>query len=354
MTRAQGRRMSPREGTLSKRFIIAASLMLVGGRAWGGEPEVRTLEVPVELARVTSNPEPSGIVWSPTLRRYLVVSDDTGYRSQGTRHAAWLLGLEETGRFDNAPIPIRGVEAVDDAESICAGPAGTYFVVTSHSPNHDNKTSAARRQLLHLREDSDKLVLIARADLSRILATSLLKPASMRLAGRLDIEAVSYRAGALFIGLKSPLSERGEAVILRITDAVARLRQGKLNEGAIERFGAFPLCVPAGKRSVCQGISDMTFLPDDSLVVTANAPKGSPTDHGGALWYLPIPVGVSPPVLLHRFAHLKPEGVTLSPTSKSLVIVFDRDHRPGQWTEVPLPRPQGRTTGAAIRATRRP
>lgn len=325
--------------------VVTTGLMLAGlgacpplapRAAWAGEPAVRTLGVPAELTRVTSNPEPSGIVWSPTLRRYLVVTDDTGLRSQGTRHAPWLLGLGEDGSFDKAPIPVEGVASINDAESICVGPAGTYFVVTSHAPNHENRTSAARRQLLHLKEEAGKLVLVARADLSHILASGTrLGPTAAE--GRLDIEAIGYHAGALFIGLKSPLSERGEAQIVRIGNAVERLHGSALTEDAYQRFAQLSLCVPVGNRRVCQGISDMTFLSDGTLVVTANAPKGGPPDHGGSLWHLPVPVGKTPPVLLRRFPGLKPEGVTLSPSARSLIIVFDRDQLPAQWTEIALP-----------------
>jgi hypothetical protein len=88
---------------------------------------------------------------------------------------------------------------------------------------------------------------------------------------------------------------------------------------------------------ICQGISDLTFLADGSLVMTANAPKGGPKDHGGAVWLARAPVGKVAPVLLHRFPDLKPEGITLSARGHSLVVVFDRDREPPKWTEIALP-----------------
>jgi hypothetical protein len=42
-------------------------------------------------------------------------------------------------------------------------------------------------------------------------------------------------------------------------------------------------------------------------------------------------------VLLGRFPKLKPEGVTLSPSGRSLVVVFDCDTQAPKWTEIPLP-----------------
>ena len=41
-------------------------------------PEPAPIGVPEALLTRTTMPEPSGIVWSPTLQRYLIVSDDTG------------------------------------------------------------------------------------------------------------------------------------------------------------------------------------------------------------------------------------------------------------------------------------
>jgi hypothetical protein len=311
--------------------------ILVPAAAYAEEPAVRALTVPPELAAVTSNPEPSGIVWSPSLRRYLVVTDDAGLREQGTYHEPVLLGLGEDGVLDKTPIRIRGVKAINDPESICAGPDGTFFLVTSHSPNRENKTPSERRQLLQLKEDKGALKVLARLDLTKIGGGSLLALASLPTDGRLDVEGVSYHAGALFIGIKSPLSVAGQAVIVRIANPLDALRAGKLRGKDVERFAAVSLCVPVKDARVCQGISDLTFLPDGSLVVSANAPKGGPKDHGGALWHLPAPVGKTSPVLLQRFPRLKPEGVTLSSSGRALVVVFDRGQDTPQWTELPLP-----------------
>jgi hypothetical protein len=301
------------------------------------EPVVRSLTVPPELAAVTSNPEPSGIVWSPSLRRYLVVTDDAGLREKGTYHEPALLGLGEDGVLDKTPIPIRGIKAINDPESICAGPDGTFFLVTSHSPNRDNKTAADRRLLLQLKEDKGALKVLARLDLTKIDGGSLFALAGLPTDGRLDVEGVTYHGGALFIGFKSPLAAGGQAVIVRMANPLDALRAGKLRGKNVERFAAVSLCVPAKDGQVCQGISDLTFLPDGSLVVSANAPKGGPKDHGGALWHLAAPVGKAAPVLLQRFPHLKPEGVTLSPDGRSLVVVFDRGQETPQWTRLPLP-----------------
>jgi len=325
--------MAGRLGT--PRWLFVAVLLLPG-MGLAGEP--RPLLVPPELAEVTSNPEISGITWSPLRRRYLLVTDDSGLRSKGTAHAPLLLGLSEAGVLDATPIAIRGIKALNDPESMCAGPGGTYFLVTSHSPNREDETPSPRRQLLQLKEGDGGLDVVARMDLTAIAGgRSLLAAAGAAPRGRLDVEALAYHDDMLFVGLKSPLTERGEAVILRLPRPLETMRGGHVRGAAIERLAAVPLCVAAKQRRVCQGISDMTFLPDGSMVLSANAPKGGPKDHGGALWHLPTPVGKASPVLLQRFPKLAPEGVTLDSNGRSLVVVFDcRDAAP-RWTKIPLP-----------------
>ncbi len=124
---------------------------------------------------------------------------------------------------------------------------------------------------------------------------------------------------------------------MRIAKPLEALRAGKLRGKNVDRFAAVSLCVPVKDAQVCQGISDLTFLPDGSLVVSANAPKGGPKDHGGALWHLDKPVGRTAPLMLRRFPGLKPEGVTLSANGRALVVVFDTGTEVPKWIELPLP-----------------
>ncbi len=312
--------------------------VLATGAAWAGEPTVRTITVPDEVAAVTSNPELSGIVWSPGLRRYLLVTDDSGLRDEGSNHAPILLALNQDGVLDKTLVPILGVKKLNDPESVCAGPDGTFFIVTSHSPNRKNRTSAPRRQLLQVKPDKRGMRVLASLDLTNIKnGGSLLALAGLPPDGRLDIEAVTYHDDALFIGFKSPLTEAGQTVVARIAKPLLALRAGHLEAKAIERYLALSLCVDEEGAKICQGISDMTFLPDGSLVLTANAPKGGPKDNGGALWHLPKPLHKSAAVLLQRFPELKPEGVTLAANGRGLVLVFDTDTKAPKWLELPLP-----------------
>lgn len=315
--------------------MTTAGLLLLGWLAAG--PDVHPMRVPPALAAETSMPEPSGIAWSAALQRYLLVSDDTGLAEKGTRHAPIVLALAPDGSLDAEPIRIDGLEKLNDPEAICAGPRGTFFIVTSHSPNREGRTPGARRQLLLVAPRQRTLALLGRLDLTGGDTGALLGSLGLDPRGRLDIEALAFREGALFVGLKSPLGAAGEAVIARLSNPVQVVREGRLPAGALSRWGELPLCLDVKGRRVCQGIADMTFLADGSLVVAANSPKGGAPDGGGALWLVPAPVRSSAPRLLRHFSRLKPEGIEISPGGRKLVIVFDSHGDPPLWSTMDVP-----------------
>lgn len=300
-------------------------------------PTPAPITVPAALAAQNRTIEPSGVVWAEPLERYLVVSDDTGSSSDG--HRPWVFAMSRTGAFDEAAVPILGLEALNDAEAICKGPAGTFFLTTSHSPNKKGHTRPERRMLLQLALRGRALQVIGKVDLTTARSAtgaSLLELAGLDPKGRLDIEALTFSDGALLVGLKSPLSARGGAVILRLAEAAAVLGRGSIPAGALTRTLELPLEVERDGRPVHQGISDLLALADGSLIVLANSPKGLPHDGGGAMYWLKA--GARTPILLQRFRGLKPEGVTLAEGGKGLVLVFDNDSKPPLWTPWALPR----------------
>jgi hypothetical protein len=306
------------------------------------------IAVPASLWERSATLEPSGVVWVPKLDRYLVVSDDTG--DAANHHQPWVLAMTRAGAFDEAPVAIAGLDALNDAESICAGPDGLFFLVTSHSPNKRGHDPESRRELLLLELAGRGLRVVGRVDLTTARAAdatsapragetgSLLALAGLPVDGRLDIEAVTFHDGALLIGLKSPLSAKDGAVVLRLAAPVAALRAGKLPPGAVTRLWELALHVDVAGHPIPQGIADLTTLPDGSVVLVANAPKGRARDDGGALYHFqPSKAGQAVPRLVRRFPGLHPEGVTLAADGKDLVLVFDNNTGPPLWMHQPLP-----------------
>jgi hypothetical protein len=302
---------------------------------------IRSIQVPPSIAAHSSNPELSGVAWSSLWKRYVVVSDDTGSQEEGTTHAPEVFTLTEDGIMDPEPTPIAGVEKLNDPESICPGPAGSFFITTSHSRNKKGHTPSSRRILVQVEPRGKQLNIVGSLDLTQVQSAAgsgLLAAAGLAPDGALDIEALAFRDRQLFIGLKSPLNAAGEATILKLADAENVVRSGNVPVGAIQTWRVVPLCVQAPTGRVCEGISNMTFLHDGSLVLLGTAPKGGPTDGGGALWYLADPaVPTKLPRLIRHFEGLKPEGVTLSNDGGSIVIVFDRDRLEPAWMKWPIP-----------------
>lgn len=298
----------------------------------------RTMAVPPALLARTSMPEASGAVWCPELGRYLIISDDTGQKGEGTNHAPWLFAMSKDGALDAEPVPLRGVERLNDAEAICAGD-GVYYLTTSHSPDRKGRDRAERRQLLRLVVDGPGRALRVTGALDLAAA---LQEAGLLPGPSVDIEALAYRGGALYVGLKWPLGGDGAALILRAEGIEQALSAGRLPRERLARFAAARLAVEGAAGPVLQGISDMTFLPDGSLALLGNSPKRMPHDGGGALWQLRPGAA---PRLLRRFPGEKPEGVTLTADRRALLIVLDRDRRVPSWTTQPLPAASGGPAG---------
>jgi hypothetical protein len=298
--------------------------------ALAATPVPESLSVPAALTAKTCTPELSGIAWVPALGRYLVVSDDTGQLDTPTWHAPWLFTVDEKGAFDASYRVIEGIEALDDGESLTPGPNGTWFLTTSHVMTPGKKAKPARRQLLWLDVDAKAVKVKGRFDLTTLDPEKL----AFEGADELDIEAIAFRDGALFVGMKAPLDAQGRATILRV-EKIVEAFAGKPVAASV---WAKPLLeVPDAKGTlVPQGVTDLLFLADGRVVLAANAPKSGKADGGGALWLLEKPD--AKPVLLHRFDKgLKPEGLTLTPDGKRLVVVFDRGQDGAQWAQLSVP-----------------
>jgi hypothetical protein len=284
--------------------------------------------------------ELSGVAWAPALGRYLVVSDDIDAEAGGKKHAARVFALKPSAEIEEAPLPVEGLDELNDPESICAGPDGTFFLVTSHSANKKGNLPPSRRKLLHLALAGRSLRVLGQLDLTEARGPGgrgLLGTAGLPENRPLDIEAVAYRDGGLYVGLKSPLTDAGEASIVRLDDPVAAFKAGRIAPASLGLWSRARLCLPRDGREVCEGVADMTFLADGSMLLVGNAPKNAPPDGGGALWRLPGPN--RPAALLHHFEGLKPEGITVAPGGSSAVIVFDRDRQQPAWALWPLAKP---------------
>jgi hypothetical protein len=289
--------------------------------------------------------EMSGLAWAPALDRYLVVVDDTIDNDEGLRHAPFVLALDRAGKLDPDPVPIVGVDEVDDAEALAAGPDDTFFLLTSHSPNRRGRIHKARRQLLQLKLDHRQLRVTGALDLLHGHGDVVAQVGKLGLPSdtTVDLEGLAYHEGALYIGLKAPLLLDGSAVIIRLERPSEAFARGKVPKRSLSVWAELKLEVPSPSGAVVsEGVADLFFAADGALYLCANSPKGHAEDGGGALWRVAAPRdGRLSATLVRRFVELKPEGVTAAPQGGALTVVFDRDRRDPLWMTWPLGRAVG-------------
>lgn len=339
--------VSARPATASRTALCACLAMAAAPRVavpadpMSG-PEPSAVVVPHALRSHVPMVELSGLAWAPTLDRYLVIVDDSINTEEHERHGAFLLALGRNGHLDPEPVPVEGVPAIDDAESLTAGPDNTFFLLTSHAPNKKGKLKKARRQLLRMKLEGRRLKVTGELDLyqGKHDLSEQLEKVGLPKDTPVDMEALTYHGGALFLGFKAPLLADGAAIIMRLDRATEAFDKGKLGPGALYPWSKVSLSVsPAqgGGPPVSEGIADLQFAPDGSLYLCANSPKGRPNDGGGALWRVAKPKGDRMEAkLVRRFPGLKPEGVTVAPGGRALTVVFDRNSSDPLWTSWPL------------------
>ncbi|MCC6554512.1 MAG: biotin/lipoyl-binding protein [Polyangiaceae bacterium] len=300
--------------------------------------------------------EPSGLLARPSERRYLIASDDTG--RDGDEHEPWLFAMTPGGAVDPQPVPLTGVDKIDDVEALAAGDAGEIYLLSSQSYSRKGKRKPARTALLRLRPDGSGF----RAD-GEVHLAELIDAAGAPIATALglqegtrplDIEGLAFRGGALFVGLKAPLDDKDNAMIWRIATpralfdgARARSDPKRLEDAGLSLWARVRVDVEIGGQPVPGGISDLCFFPGGDLAI-ASTPSTADGE-AGALWRVdhgPIEGAAPPnpppsearslaPRLVRRFPGLKPEGLAPSLTPGKLMVVFDAGSATPSFEELP-------------------
>lgn len=125
----------------------------------------------------------------------------------------------------------------DDLEDLSAVDDTRFFAVTSHGRTKSGKRRPEREQLLLISKAQNQLSVKA----SWSLRESILALLRQRLAqeidhqvvegaspdqGGLNIEGMAYVGGKLYLGLRSPLTSKGEAIVLVVRNGQALLSGG--------------------------------------------------------------------------------------------------------------------------------
>lgn len=287
--------------------------------------------------------EPSALVWSPQLERFVVVSDDTGL-ADTTEHLPWLFTMDVRGRVDPEPLEIAGIDKLSDLESIAPAPDGGLYVLASQSRSKKGKRPPPRQRLVHVAlapGGARASAVVALAGLLDGAGRKTLTELGLTSTADLDIEGMTATAaGGLLLGLKQPLGPRHEAQIWHLERPDALLASGELAAGQLKLWGRVPLTVSADGITVPGGVSELLELADGSLLITATASgTAEPTRQDGALFHVADKGGLARPRLVRSFPGRKPEGLARSGSGDAIVIVFDAGAEAPLWMEQPWPAP---------------
>ena len=311
----------------------AGSASLGSGVAAAGSAP-KALAVPPALS-ARSRFEPSGVVWSPTLSRYVVVSDDTG-QPKANEHAPWLFTVKPDGTIDPEPLVIKGIRQLRDVEAIAPAPDGVYLMA-SQGYSRKGKRHRSRTLFVQVALQGRRAQAVAKTSLAAALdaaGDATLRALGLDDTSQLEIEGMAAAAdGGLHLGLKSPLSRDGEAIVWTLGDPAAFLRSGHLDDAKLGLWGTVPLAVEADGRPVPGGIAELLTLPDGSLLaaVTASTAK-DPRSQTGALVQL-----TDPATVVATFPGLKPEGLATAHDGDGIVVMFDAGAGQPRWVERPWP-----------------
>jgi multidrug resistance efflux pump len=289
---------------------------------------------PALLAR--SRFEPSGLVWVPALDRYVIVSDDTGFVGRD-EHAPWLFSMTADGAVDPDPLVVRGLDQFNDLESIAASDDGALWLLSSQSVSRRGRRPASREHLVRAVVQGRALTAAGVVDVADLLDRSPAQRSALGITDTraLDIEGMAFHDGALFLGLKAPVDDRGRAAIWRIAHP-ARLIAGDLAGADISVWAKLGLTVAAEGRTVPGGIADLVFLDDRTLAIATTASGVEPAAQSGSLVIAAIAASDMTVKRVRTFDGLKPEGLALDPSGEHIVIVFDRGSEAAMWLELPV------------------
>lgn len=258
--------------------------------------------------------EPSAITYIPNLNRYLVASDDTDKKD-----SPLLFLMEKDGHVDKDPIAIKGIEKLTDIESLNQDAEGNIFILSSLSLNKKGKNLKERNMLIQAHLRDREMNIVNSIELRPLLLQQLensREPELVLLRGRfekeLNVEASFLSQGDLYIGLKGPQLESGQALVLNLGPLQKIFLDHTLN---LKVWKSVNFAAISGE---ADHLSDMILFENNLLFSTTN------DCNNGRLWaYNPNSEELS---ILSEFEGLNSEGLALPANSKDLMVVFDQDN----------------------------
>lgn len=260
------------------------------------------------LKQATSLTEASAII---ELNGSLIVAGDEN------RQALWLIN-PSSGNIQSIPFDAKTLKTLpDDIEALAPVSNNRFLISTSQSRTKSGKRKSEREVLALLQFDQKSQMLKAEQEWS--LRDILIKHLSSTLSkevdvtkmsqntpesGGLNVEGLALIGDILYMGLRSPITDKGESIIIRIN--LELLMANK------ESFFESPILLPTGGRGI-RSLSEK----NDSLIILAGDSSDSSSfsfelyKHKAGATTTITPDGMKKLV--------RPEGVSISNTSAWLV-----------------------------------
>jgi hypothetical protein len=299
-------------------------------------PKARPLFVPKSLGLV-SRTEASGLVYSEALGKFLVATDDTG-RAEKDKHKPWLLTLDGAGAFGDAPLSIRGLDAVNDLEALALAPTGEFYFMASQSLNKKGVRTPARGVFGRGKVEAGELRLSGAKDFAAALgglSSVALAELGLRDLRDLEIEGMTAtKRGGLLLGLKRPLSPTNRAYLWHFKRPDEFIATGILHASDIELYSEVSLPLEAAGKETFGGVSELLEAADGSLLVAATPSENDEGGQRGAVFL--VSDGASAR-RLWAFPDRKPEALAFYPGGAKLLILFDEGEGPPLFAEAAWP-----------------
>jgi len=242
------------------------------------------------------------------------VGDSIVVASDEDSNALWMVDRD---LVTATRIKIKGAKW-DDVEDLTPVDDRRFFVMTSHARTKSGKRKPEREQLLLLTKSGDKVEVSRSWSLREAIISALEKHVSDEIeletvesqspeSGGLNAEGAVYHGGAIYIGLRSPITTRSEGLLLKIANAKAML------EGATPQINEV-YRLPLVKR----GIRGLTAQGTE-LLVLAGTPDDTDKTFSLFRWSQTAkqPQGMTWPGFDRL---LRPEGISLEKTGSLLVV----------------------------------
>lgn len=286
---------------------------------------LRSISLPKELLGKVIL-EPSGVVYSRSHGKYLVISDD----NNADRPLVYM--MDSDGNISSEVLSVEGLDKIKDMEAMTQDEDGNIYIASSQSKSRSGNIAKSRRLLIKVRKEKNKLVLESKIKLiSKLdaiakkhpnlewvkLLSKNRKSKGKKFRIEMDLEGMAIKDNVLYLGLRNKVASKSEVAILSITDIQKTFVSGHIEVGQVELWSTIETPINfSDDRS--EGISGIQIINNEMIIVTAS----NKVKNKGRLLKVSMETRKVTD-LLAEFDGNRPEGIAFNIDKQVYVITFD-------------------------------